>query len=100
MTDDTDTREAAMASRLLELISAFCAEVNPCSPAPAITRDSQFESDLGLDSLARSQLMSRIEKTFHQNLPVEAFSSAATPADVWHLLAATEDMSMSVPQAL
>ncbi|QYD71560.1 AMP-binding protein [Paraburkholderia edwinii] len=98
MTDDIDAQEAVTASRLLELIAAFCIEINPCSPAPEVTRESQFESDLGLDSLARSELMSRIEKAFHQSLPVESFSSAATPADILRLLAATEDGSMNTPR--
>jgi 1-acyl-sn-glycerol-3-phosphate acyltransferase len=100
MTDHIDTQEAAMAPRLLELIAAFCAEINPCAPASAITPDSRFDSDLGLDSLARSELMSRIEKTFHEHFPIELFSNAATPADVLRLLAARGNVSMSMPQAL
>src|SRR5258708_343720 len=99
MPDHTDTRQAAMAPRLPELITAFCAEIHPCAPAPAVTPDSRFNSDFGLGSLARSELLSRIEKTFHGHFPLELFSSAATPADVLRVLAARGNASMSMPQA-
>jgi 1-acyl-sn-glycerol-3-phosphate acyltransferase len=98
MIDHTDARQAAIAPRLLELIAAFCAEVNPRAPAPlSIAPESRFDSDLGLDSLARAELLSRIEKAFDVRFPLELFGSAITPADLLRVLAAGHDVSPGAP---
>lgn len=99
MTDRTDARHTAIAPRLLELVTAFCAEVNPRGPVPSVTPESRFDSDLGLDSLSRAELLSRIEKAFHVHLPPELFGDVATPADVLRALASQAQASMSAPHA-
>lgn len=89
MNDDTAHPPSAMARRLLEMVDAFAAEVNPRSHLPRnVTFDSQFERDLGLDSLARTELLSRIEQVFGTHFPIELFGIAATPADVLRALQA------------
>jgi len=44
--------------------------------------DSSFERDLGLDSLARMELISRVEEHFHVSLPEDIFATAITPRDL------------------
>ncbi|MEA2080159.1 MAG: AMP-binding protein, partial [Pseudomonadota bacterium] len=47
-----------------------------------ITLDSAFEKDLGLDSLARVELISRVEKRFKLALPERTFAEAETARDL------------------
>jgi fatty-acyl-CoA synthase len=90
MSDDTGHRSSAAALRLLEMVDAFTAEMNPRGHVPrSVTLDSHFESDLGLDSLARTELLSRIEKAFGTRFPIELFGTAATSADVLQAIEAT-----------
>ena len=52
-----------------------------------VSLDSTLQSDLGLDSLARVELLHRVEDAFQVRLPDEVFAAAATLRD---LLAAIE----------
>ena len=70
-----------IAPRLLQLIGQFVAESRP-QGAVAITLDSSFERDLGLDSLARSELFLRTERVFGVSLPDQALNTAETPRDL------------------
>lgn len=75
--------EAADEARLLTLVAALADELHgDDSPYPEVTLDTQFERDLGFDSLARAELLARIETAFGVQLPVETFASAATASDV------------------
>ena len=68
---------------LLQLIQALVNEVHPQRPSSAvITLDSTFEKDLGLDSLARVELISRVEKRFRLALPERSFAEAETARDL------------------
>jgi len=72
-----------MAATLLQLISAIVAELHPQDPSPPTPQlDSAFDRDLGLDSLGRIELISRIEAAFEINLPEASIASAETPRDV------------------
>ncbi|MCG6951319.1 MAG: acyl carrier protein, partial [Betaproteobacteria bacterium] len=44
--------------------------------------DSALERDLGLDSLARVELMTRLEHAFGVSLPEQALVSSETPRDL------------------
>ena len=58
------------AENLLLVIRTLMDEVHPQrSFAPAIELDSHFERDLGLDSLTRVELISRVERQFGIVLP-------------------------------
>ena len=48
----------------------------------AITLDSSFERDLGLDSLARAELLLRTERAFGVSLPDQTLNTAETPRDL------------------
>jgi len=83
MNDNVTWRPSADAQRLLEIVDAFAAEVSPRGYKPrSVTLDSQFERDLGLDSLARTELLSRIEKTLDVRFPLALFGQAVTPGDL------------------
>ena len=88
MNDDAKRRPPADIERLLQIVSAFAAEVSPQGQKlPAVTVDSLFERDLGLDSVARTELLSRIEKELSVRFPLESFGQAATPGDLLGALA-------------
>ncbi|MDH5735822.1 MAG: phosphopantetheine-binding protein, partial [Gammaproteobacteria bacterium] len=67
---------------LLQIINHLMTEVHPQQPSKAITLDSHFEKDLGLDSLARVELISRIEKEFNLALAEKTFAEAQSPRDI------------------
>src|SRR5581483_4414336 len=75
-------------ARLLLVVSGLADELRGDDSAHArVELDSDFERDLGFDSLARAELLARVEQAFHVRLPVDAFASAATPADLLRALA-------------
>ncbi|OHC66513.1 MAG: acyl-phosphate glycerol 3-phosphate acyltransferase [Rhodocyclales bacterium GWA2_65_19] len=73
--------------RLLAIIDALAAEVRPTSPAKA-TMNSVLDRDLGLDSLARVELLARIEQAFGIRLSDDVLGSAETPRDLFNAVAA------------
>jgi len=47
-----------------------------------VTLDSALEEDLGLDSLARVELLMRLERAFDASLPEHLLSTAEAPRDL------------------
>ncbi|MGB8279006.1 MAG: AMP-binding protein [Methylovirgula sp.] len=82
---------------LLAVVRTFVHELHP---QRAKTFDyslsSRLEKDLGIDSLARTELILRIERAFHLRLPVASVGAAETIAD---LLRALEEAHASMPVA-
>ncbi|OGI47680.1 MAG: acyl-phosphate glycerol 3-phosphate acyltransferase [Candidatus Muproteobacteria bacterium RIFCSPHIGHO2_01_FULL_65_16] len=71
------------AGALLAAVRELAAELHPRRPPPRrLTLDSSLERELGLDSLARVELLARIEKRFHVTLPETAFAAAETARDL------------------
>jgi acyl carrier protein len=82
-----DSDATQMAQALLGVTQQLLTEVHPHRPAgEPITLDSTFEKDLGLDSLARVELISRVEKQFRLALPEQSFAEAETPRDLLRAL--------------
>ncbi|MBK5966933.1 acyl-phosphate glycerol 3-phosphate acyltransferase [Thiocystis minor] len=86
MNSNNDTRTALshdsdQANRLLEILRSFVRESRLPEPSAGINLDSRLETDLGLDSLSRSELIARTEKGLHIHLPDEAML-AATARDL------------------
>lgn len=50
--------------------------------APAVRLDSRLDRDLGFDSLARAELLLRLERTFKVRLPEELIAEAETAQDL------------------
>jgi len=72
-------------TELLSIVNAFARETRLAIPTGGIGLDTRFEADLGLDSLGRSELLSRVETGLRASLPDEALL-AATPRDLLALL--------------
>ncbi|MGZ5035046.1 MAG: acyl carrier protein, partial [Usitatibacter sp.] len=71
------------AAALLEIIAGLLRESQPAGgaiAAPAL--DSSLERDLGIDSLARAELLLRVERAFDVRLPEHLLGSAETPRDL------------------
>ena len=82
-------------AQLLFIIDALVAEVRIGCNARA-TLDSLLDKDLGLDSLARVELLARIEKAFHVRLGDEVLGTAETPRDLLAALAAAAPATAQV----
>ena len=76
-------------ARLLSVIDQLVAEVRPDGRAAA-TLDSSLERDLGLDSLARVELLTRIEQAFGVRLGDEVLGLAETPRDLLREVASSQ----------
>ena len=75
------------AARLLSIVDRLVAEVRSSGRTGA-TLDSSLERDLGLDSLARVELLARIEQAFGVRLADELLGTAETPRDLLKAVAA------------
>lgn len=69
-------------SRLLALITALITELHRRPPATPPRLDADLERDLGMDSLARVELLSRAERHFHLPLSERAFTEARIARDL------------------
>lgn len=75
---------------LLQIITRLLAELHQgVSFHREITLDSYLDKDLGLDSLGRMELLSRLEKEFGVRLPEHVLVAAETPRDLLRHLAAS-----------
>jgi fatty-acyl-CoA synthase len=87
MSDNLTRCSSAYSQRLLEIVDAFAAEMSPAGRKPReVTLNSQFERDLGLDSLARAELLTRIEETLGVHFPLASYGQATTPGDLLRAL--------------
>ena len=74
---------AGTAELLLEQVHRLSRELHPGAVTlPEVTLDSLLDRDLGLDSLARVELLNRIEDTFRVRLPEQVLAHAETPRDL------------------
>ena len=69
------------AAALLDVVAAVAREARP-QMEPRVALDASLEKDLGLDSLARVELVLRLEKVFQTSLPERALATAETPRDL------------------
>jgi acyl carrier protein len=68
-------------NRLLAVVGAVAREARPNVDA-YVSLDSSLERDLGLDSLARVELVLRVEREFGAALPEQALATSETPRDL------------------
>lgn len=73
---------------LLATIRELSNELRPNRPSFPVSLDSSLERDVGLDSLARIELLARVETRFDIVLPESAFATAETPRDLLRALTA------------
>ena len=94
---DPDPRPDA-AVTLLAVIDGLAAESRPGFELRA-TLDSSLERDLGLDSLARVELISRIEDGFSVRLPEDTLSRAETARDLLNALRSAGGVARATGEA-
>ena len=70
------------AALLLEQVREVAAELRPHLAEVPVTLDSSLDKDLGLDSLARVEVMVRIERHFGITLPEQVFATSETPREI------------------
>ncbi|WP_051305406.1 AMP-binding protein [Desulfogranum mediterraneum] len=74
---------------VLEEIRKLMGELHPeLRRQPTVTLDSVLDRELGLDSLARVELLARLEQRCSVTLPEKVLTSAETPRDIIRALAA------------
>ncbi|KQC08289.1 MAG: acyl-phosphate glycerol 3-phosphate acyltransferase [Smithella sp. SDB] len=82
---------------LLQDIKELVVELHPSWPTTRkILPDSLLTQDLGLDSLARVELLSRVERNFGVTLEEKIFIDAETPRDLWQAIIKTSPSLKSV----
>ena len=87
-------------NKLLAVVSEVAREARPHVDA-YVALDSSLERDLGLDSLARVELVLRLERRFAASLPEQALVSSETPRDLLRfLLAAAGQAPQSAERSL
>ncbi|MGI9380321.1 MAG: AMP-binding protein, partial [Methyloligellaceae bacterium] len=75
------------ASKVLEIVQTLSKEVNPnYLKSQSVRLESDLDRDLGLDSLARAELIFRIDKEFGVKLPDKILVEATTPLDLLNAL--------------
>lgn len=93
-------REEPVAIDLLQTVRALVAELRP-GAEPLVSLDSHLERDLGLDSLARVELLARIEHASGLRLPSGTLTEAETPRQLQEALRCAHPeahRAQSVPQ--
>jgi acyl carrier protein len=75
-------------NRLLAVVAEVAREARPHVDA-YVALDSSLERDLGLDSLARVELVLRLEREFSASLPEQALASSETPRDLLRFVLAS-----------
>lgn len=75
------TDSTSLAEELLKLIRQMLDELHPDRDI-TVTVDSSLERDLGLDSLARIEMLLRCEKKFGVSLPEQLLATIETPRDL------------------
>ena len=93
-------RTSIDADNVLAVVAAVAKQARPHVALHA-TLDSSLEKELGLDSLARVELVLRLEKEFGASLPEQALASSESPRDLLRfLLASAGDAPRVANQAI
>jgi 1-acyl-sn-glycerol-3-phosphate acyltransferase len=87
MADDQPTSDAsrapeAVAADLSDLLGSLTRELHGQSARGKIGLDDALERDLGIDSLARVELLHRLERRFDVAISDQVYAAAETPRDL------------------
>lgn len=82
----TTSVETPAGKLILPIVEQLVKETHPDHSHQAVTFDSSLERDLGLDSLARAELLLRIGQAAGTELPDAALAEAETPRDILRYL--------------
>ena len=81
-TPATQLDHPAVRARVLEVIRGLLEELGSQGALPMLSLASQLDSDLGLGSLERVELLARLETAFGVRLPDRVSAEANTPEDL------------------
>ena len=70
------------ADALIALVAEIAGELRAGVPPPRIELDTDLHRDLGLDSLARMELLARLERAAGASLPDRVLAEATTPREL------------------
>ena len=91
-TPATQLDAAEVRERVLEVIRSLLEELGSHGALPMLSGTSQLDSDLGLGSLERVELLARLERAFGVRLPDSVIAEANTPEDLANAVRATPDV--------
>jgi 1-acyl-sn-glycerol-3-phosphate acyltransferase len=91
-TPATQLDAAEVRERVLEVIRSLLEELGSHGALPMLSGASQLDSDLGLGSLERVELLARLERAFAVRLPDSVVAEANTPEDLANAVRATPDV--------
>jgi 1-acyl-sn-glycerol-3-phosphate acyltransferase len=90
----------ARASAMLRIVDELARDLPPQPQrAGRVTLDSSLDRDLGFDSLARVELLSRVERAFGVTLPENMLQIAETPRDLLVALGSASAATRPASQA-
>ncbi|HJN45856.1 MAG: AMP-binding protein [Vicinamibacterales bacterium] len=81
---------AGLERHILQLVGQLVGELRPGSPTAGIGPDDSLERELGIGSLERVELLTRIERGVGVRLADSVMATADTPADLVRAVAASE----------
>lgn len=81
------THTSAASARLIAITQQLLIEIHTVNSQRTLTLNDSLQGRLGLDSISRAELSSRIEKEFNIALPLQAVSEAETLADLLNIIA-------------
>ena len=76
------------AELLLATVRELAGELHGEGPAPVVRPTSRLDRELGFDSLAMAELLTRVERRFDVHLPDEVLTTTETPADLLQAIGA------------
>jgi 1-acyl-sn-glycerol-3-phosphate acyltransferase len=96
-----DRASDAVEASVLEELESFLREARGPRALAAMGPDASLERDLGLGSLERVELLSRLETRFRRRAPERTLGEAETPRDLARaFLEATDVVPFEAPEAL
>ena len=95
--NQTETETTAGADALIAVVEQMVRDTRH-GQAMRAGLDSSFERDLGLDSLARVELVLRVERAFDVSLPEHALYAAETPRDLLRLVHGSQGVRRAEPE--
>jgi 1-acyl-sn-glycerol-3-phosphate acyltransferase len=78
------------AEQVLAVVREMAVAARPEEEPPKVRLDSSLEADLGLDSVARAELVGRLERALEVKLPERLLADAESPRDLLRAVAAAE----------
>jgi acyl-CoA synthetase (AMP-forming)/AMP-acid ligase II/acyl carrier protein len=96
----SEADDATLEAQVLGIVRAVVRELHPHRTELLVTLESSLDRDLGLDSLARSELLLRISEATQIELPDALLGTAERPRDLLAGLRASPTQRVSAPSVI